>query len=136
MSLSIDSKLNEALQVHGVSVEHFAALAALYHIPKCSKAKIYESFRGGKALANETALAAWKLWLKIADLISRAKPLTLSFSNPEHTKTIIELLDAGVLLLPVETNSITDITTPSPDNSDGEAASNSLPENQNEGNRL
>jgi len=94
--LTIDHKLNEGLQLQGMSVEHFAALASHYDIPKASKAKLYESFRGGKALDNATALRLWRLWGRILDLIERAKPLRLDFSDPEHTFLLLEIIGDGV----------------------------------------
>lgn len=91
--LGIDDKLNEGLQINGMSVEHFAALAAHYNVLKASKAKLYESFRGGKALDHDTALTLWQLWLKVLDLIERARPFELGFKNPENTKFLLDLLD-------------------------------------------
>ena len=89
---TIDFKLNDGLQLHGMSVEHFAALAVLYRIPKASKAKLYESFRGGKALDNETALKLWKIWEQVERLVERMRPVHVAFNDPEHTKLLIDLL--------------------------------------------
>ena len=96
MAHSIDQKLNDGLQLRGMSVETFAKLAVLFDIPKASKAKLYEAFRGGKALDNETALRLWKLWERIEDLIERAQPFSLSFENAEATKIVLDLLALGV----------------------------------------
>jgi hypothetical protein len=96
MPHTIDEKLNEGLQLCGMSVEQFAALAALYQIPKASKAKLYESFRGGKALGNETALRLWKLWERIEDLCERAKPFPIALTDASHVKLLLDVLADGV----------------------------------------
>jgi hypothetical protein len=96
MPHTIDDKLNEGLQLHEMSVETFAALAALYNIPKASKAKLYESFRGGKALDNETALKLWKLWERIEDLVRRAKPFPIALTDAAHVKVLLDVLADGV----------------------------------------
>jgi hypothetical protein len=96
MPQTIDQQLNSGLQLRGMSVEVFAKLAVLFDIPKASKAKLYEAFRGGKALDNETALRLWKLWVRVEDLVERAAPFKISLENAESVKITLDLLDIGV----------------------------------------
>ena len=95
MPHSIDQKLNEGLQLRGMSVEQFAKLAVLCNVSKASKAKLYEAFRGGKALDNETALRLWGLWERIEDLVHRALPFKVAFTDIENTKFLMDLLKDG-----------------------------------------
>jgi len=92
----IDTKLNEGLELHKMPVEQFAALAALYNIPKASKGKLYESFRGGKPLDSATATKLWKLWERVLDLIERAKPFPLALNDAESIKLLLDILGEGV----------------------------------------
>jgi hypothetical protein len=91
MPETIDDKLNEGLQLRGMSVEQFAALAAIYNIPKASKAKLYESFRGGKALDNETAVSLWKLWEEIEAMCYEALPWPVDLSNAKRVDTCLQI---------------------------------------------
>src|SRR5579859_3019099 len=96
MPVTVDDKLNDGLQLHGMSVETFAKLADLFSIPKASKAKLYESFRGGKALDTQTAVKLWKVWEKVADLVQRAKPFPIALDDANHIKLLLDVVDDGV----------------------------------------
>ncbi|MGB7729580.1 MAG: hypothetical protein WBL50_16235 [Candidatus Acidiferrum sp.] len=96
MSLSIDHRLNEGLAARGMSVEVFAKLAAINNIPKASKAKLYESFRGGKALDNETALKLWKLWERVERLCEELAPVRIALDDANHIQTVISLFELGI----------------------------------------
>jgi hypothetical protein len=89
---TVDDNLNTALQVHDMPVETFAALALAMGIPRASKAKIYESFRGGKALDAETAERLWKLWSRVEDLVHRAEPFPVSLRNATLIKNLLDAI--------------------------------------------
>jgi hypothetical protein len=78
---SIDYKLNEGLQLRGMPVEEFAAIAAKERIRFASKSRLFESFRNGKSLPNETAEPLWKLWQEIEALCQRAGRFRLDLSD-------------------------------------------------------
>lgn len=92
----IDDKLNTALQVNDMSVETFAALALSIGIPRASKAKLYEAFRGGKALDAETAAKLWKLWERVQGLIDRAAPFPVALNNVVLIKNLLDAIGDGV----------------------------------------
>jgi hypothetical protein len=91
MPHTIDDKLNEGLQLRNMSVETFAALAVIYNIPKASKAKLYEAFRGGKALDNETAVSLWKLWEEVEAMCFEALPWPVDLSNAKRVDTSLQI---------------------------------------------
>jgi hypothetical protein len=80
-TLGIDNKLKTALELRGMPTEAFAQLAGLENIRYASKSKLFEAFRGVKALSNETALALWELWCEVERLCSDVTPLTLNLSD-------------------------------------------------------
>ena len=90
-----DFQLNEGLQLRGCSVEHFAALAVVFGIPKASKAKLYEAFRGGKVLDKETAQRLWELWECIEVLATKVEPFPVPYHDIQSVKLLLDLLKDG-----------------------------------------
>jgi len=129
VAYGIDEKLNDGLQLHGVSVEQFAKLATLFGIPKTSRAKLYEAFRGVRALDNETALKLWKLWERVLDIVERAQPFKLDLDDAERVKMILDLDAMGVHIFAatsaVKNSSSDETTVPVANPLVGDAANNS-----------
>jgi hypothetical protein len=93
MAQSLDDKLNFALQAADMPVEQFALLAAAANIPRASKARIYESFRGGKQLDAETAEKLWRLWCRVQALLDRLAPIPVSLKSAATVKTLLDLVE-------------------------------------------
>jgi len=81
---SIDYRLNEGLQLRQMPVQEFAVVAHMNGIRNASKSKLFEAFRGVKALQNETAIQLWALWQEVEELCQRSAPLILDLSDGEQ----------------------------------------------------
>jgi hypothetical protein len=81
---SIDFRLDKGLSSRQMPVAEFAICAAKENISKSSKSKLFEAFRGVKALENQTAVRLWELWLEIDALCQRFQPFVLDLSDGER----------------------------------------------------
>lgn len=106
MLSGIDKQLNDALQMRGMPVEEFAKTAAAEGIRYASKSKLFEAFRGVKALSNETALDCWNLWKEIDQLSRSVEPLILDLSDGERVHRWLQARRLEQLSVCVSTESL------------------------------
>jgi len=81
---SIDYKMNEGLLLRQMSVDQFAIVAGKENIPRASKSKLFEAFRGVKALQNETAVLLWALFREIDTMCLEFEPFALDLKDGER----------------------------------------------------
>jgi|SRR5712671_803251 len=86
-------KLLAGLELRGMSVEQFAALAALAGIRFCSKARLNESFRekNAKPLRPDVAAEIWRLWQEVEAMCYEALPWPVDLSNAKRVDTSLQI---------------------------------------------
>jgi hypothetical protein len=95
-SLSTLGKVETLLRETDINTTRLSALCFLYGIDGCSEASLSRALKGGR-LSAETDKDLRQLVLKIEQLIASARPIQLSFREPEKIKQWLDDLTAGKL---------------------------------------